>query len=68
MDKKDIDKRAGALVHTSVDDAKSSLHHCTARDLPVLRRAVEMEQASMFCRTSLVAALESKIRQMEKAR
>lgn len=67
MVKNEIDKWANKLVSTSVDDAKSSLHFLRAKDLPVLRRALEIERESLFCRASLVKALESKIRQVEKA-
>jgi len=65
----DIDKipRHVALVNTSVDDAKSSLHHYTAADLESVKQAVKLELAKgPHARATMVQLLKNTIHRLEK--
>jgi hypothetical protein len=55
------------LISTSVDDARSSLHHYTEADLDTLKQAIKAElKKGTDARTSMVRLLKSTIHRLEK--
>lgn len=61
-----LSRRASNLVYTSVQDVISGLYaYNKPQDLPVLREALEYEREHTK-RVSLIRALESAIRRIEK--
>lgn len=55
------------LISTSVDDARSSLHHYTEADLDTVKQAIKAELAKgVDARSSMVRLLKSTIHRLEK--
>jgi hypothetical protein len=66
MNTAEIERRAGFLVNTSVDDTRSSIASYKPQDLPVLEKALQIsESRSEKTRTKL---LRAKIHQLTKSK
>jgi len=55
------------IIGTSVDDARTSLHHCTEADLEDIKKAIKAELAKgPGARATMVRLLKSTIQRLEK--
>lgn len=59
----DIERHAQSLIHTSVQDALSSAHHAS---IPVLKRAMQLEDHRTAPRIALIRSLRTEINRKER--